>query len=120
MDKFRAIEYFVCAARDGSLTQIGSFLTGGTGQLNVPKRVGPDDGGPHVAQLGAVAHLVAEAVNAVEVGIGGIGERAVRVEQALATCRRDDRAEAKVALEHARSRWVGRQLVDGQRRERRR
>jgi 6-phosphogluconolactonase (cycloisomerase 2 family) len=28
---------------DGSLTEIGSFNTGGTGQLNVPKVIGPDD-----------------------------------------------------------------------------
>jgi len=31
-------------ARTGDLTQIGKFATGGTGQLNVPKLVGPDDG----------------------------------------------------------------------------
>src|SRR5947209_6319002 len=29
---------------DGSLRQIGTFPTGGTGQLNLPKVVGPDDG----------------------------------------------------------------------------
>jgi 6-phosphogluconolactonase (cycloisomerase 2 family) len=36
--------------RDGSgqLHQIGSFATGGTGQLNVPKIVGPDDGDQQV------------------------------------------------------------------------
>src|SRR5262249_56741760 len=33
---------------DGSLTQFGSFATGGTGQLNVPKAVGPDDGDQQV------------------------------------------------------------------------
>src|SRR5262249_47346768 len=33
---------------DGSLTQFGSFATGGTGQLNVPKLVGPDDGDQQV------------------------------------------------------------------------
>jgi 6-phosphogluconolactonase (cycloisomerase 2 family) len=30
--------------RDGSLTEIGAFATGGTGQLNLPKAIGPDDG----------------------------------------------------------------------------
>src|SRR5262249_39282826 len=29
---------------NGRLTPIGSFPTGGTGQLNLPKVVGPDDG----------------------------------------------------------------------------
>jgi DNA-binding beta-propeller fold protein YncE len=29
---------------NGSLTRIGSFATGGTGQLNLPKVIGPDDG----------------------------------------------------------------------------
>src|SRR5205085_8219529 len=29
---------------DGSLTRFGSFATGGTGQLNIPKLIGPDDG----------------------------------------------------------------------------
>ncbi len=33
---------------DGSLTQFGSFATGGTGQLNIPKAVGPDDGDQQV------------------------------------------------------------------------
>jgi 6-phosphogluconolactonase (cycloisomerase 2 family) len=33
---------------NGSLTQFGSFATGGTGQLNVPKIVGPDDGDQQV------------------------------------------------------------------------
>src|SRR6516164_8764923 len=33
---------------DGSLRPIGTFATGGTGQLNVPKRVGPDDGDQQV------------------------------------------------------------------------
>ncbi len=33
---------------DGSLRQIGKFSTGGTGQLNVPKLVGPDDGDQEV------------------------------------------------------------------------
>jgi 6-phosphogluconolactonase (cycloisomerase 2 family) len=33
---------------NGSLTQFGSFPTGGTGQLNVPKVVGPDDGDQQV------------------------------------------------------------------------
>jgi 6-phosphogluconolactonase len=35
-------------AGDGGLSQIGSFATGGTGQLNVPKLVGPDDGDQQV------------------------------------------------------------------------
>ena len=35
-------------AADGSLTQFGTFATGGTGQLNVPKSVGPDDGDQQV------------------------------------------------------------------------
>jgi 6-phosphogluconolactonase (cycloisomerase 2 family) len=33
---------------NGSLTQFGTFATGGTGQLNVPKIVGPDDGDQQV------------------------------------------------------------------------
>ncbi|HJZ56018.1 MAG TPA: beta-propeller fold lactonase family protein [Gemmataceae bacterium] len=33
---------------NGSLRQIGTFATGGTGQLNVPKLVGPDDGDQQV------------------------------------------------------------------------
>jgi 6-phosphogluconolactonase (cycloisomerase 2 family) len=33
---------------DGGLTEIGSFATGGTGQLNLPKAVGPDDGDQQV------------------------------------------------------------------------
>jgi 6-phosphogluconolactonase (cycloisomerase 2 family) len=33
---------------DGSLTEIGSFNTGGTGQLNVPKVIGPDDSSQEV------------------------------------------------------------------------
>lgn len=33
---------------DGSLTQFGLFATGGTGQLNIPKAVGPDDGDQQV------------------------------------------------------------------------
>lgn len=33
---------------DGRLTQFGSFATGGTGQLNIPKAVGPDDGDQQV------------------------------------------------------------------------
>jgi 6-phosphogluconolactonase (cycloisomerase 2 family) len=33
---------------DGSLTRFGSFATGGTGQLNIPKAVGPDDGDQQV------------------------------------------------------------------------
>src|SRR5262245_43342061 len=33
---------------DGSLRQIGMFPTGGTGQLNLPKVVGPDDGDQQV------------------------------------------------------------------------
>ena len=32
----------------GSLTQFGTFATGGTGQLNQPKAVGPDDGDQQV------------------------------------------------------------------------
>ena len=35
-------------AADGSLTQFGKFATGGTGQLNQPKAVGPDDGDQQV------------------------------------------------------------------------
>ncbi len=35
-------------ARTGDLTRIGSFATGGTGQLNIPKLVGPDDGDQQV------------------------------------------------------------------------
>jgi 6-phosphogluconolactonase (cycloisomerase 2 family) len=35
-------------ARTGELTRIGSFATGGTGQLNIPKVVGPDDGDQEV------------------------------------------------------------------------
>lgn len=35
-------------ARTGELTRIGKFATGGTGQLNVPKLVGPDDGDQQV------------------------------------------------------------------------
>lgn len=34
--------------RTGDLTRIGSFATGGTGQLNIPKLVGPDDGDQQV------------------------------------------------------------------------
>lgn len=34
--------------RDGSLTQIGSFNTGGTGQINLPKVIGPDDSSQEV------------------------------------------------------------------------
>jgi 6-phosphogluconolactonase (cycloisomerase 2 family) len=34
--------------RDGALHELGSFATGGTGQLNVPKVVGPDDGDQQV------------------------------------------------------------------------
>jgi 6-phosphogluconolactonase (cycloisomerase 2 family) len=33
---------------DGSLTEIGSFATGGTGELNLPKAIGPDDGDQQV------------------------------------------------------------------------
>src|SRR5689334_5191989 len=33
---------------DGSLTQIGSFNTGGTGQINLPKVIGPDDSSQEV------------------------------------------------------------------------
>lgn len=33
---------------DGTETQIGTYATGGTGQLNVPKAVGPDDGDQQV------------------------------------------------------------------------
>lgn len=33
---------------NGSLTQFGTFATGGTGQLNIPKVVGPDDGDQEV------------------------------------------------------------------------
>jgi 6-phosphogluconolactonase (cycloisomerase 2 family) len=33
---------------DGTLTQIGTFLTHGTGQLNLPKVVGPDDSSQEV------------------------------------------------------------------------
>jgi 6-phosphogluconolactonase (cycloisomerase 2 family) len=33
----------------GGLTEIGSFATGGTGQLNLPKAIGPDDGDQQVA-----------------------------------------------------------------------
>src|SRR5262249_7310694 len=33
---------------NGSLRQIGTFAPGGTGQLNVPKLVGPDDGDQQV------------------------------------------------------------------------
>jgi hypothetical protein len=33
---------------DGDLTEIGSFATGGTGLLNLPKAVGPDDGDQEV------------------------------------------------------------------------
>jgi hypothetical protein len=33
---------------DGSLTQIGSFKTGGTGQINIPKVIGPDDSSQEV------------------------------------------------------------------------
>src|SRR5262245_48665995 len=32
----------------GDLTRIGSFATGGSGQLNIPKAVGPDDGDQQV------------------------------------------------------------------------
>ncbi len=35
-------------AADGSLTQFGKFATGGTGQLNLPKAIGPDDGDQQV------------------------------------------------------------------------
>ncbi|AMV27401.1 6-phosphogluconolactonase [Gemmata sp. SH-PL17] len=35
-------------AANGELHQIGTFATGGTGQLNVPKLVGPDDGDQQV------------------------------------------------------------------------
>jgi 6-phosphogluconolactonase (cycloisomerase 2 family) len=34
--------------RDGGLTEIGSFATGGTGELNLPKAIGPDDGDQQV------------------------------------------------------------------------
>jgi Lactonase, 7-bladed beta-propeller len=33
---------------DGGMTEIGSFATGGTGQLNLPKAIGPDDGDQQV------------------------------------------------------------------------
>lgn len=33
---------------NGSLTKIGSFLTGGTGQINLPKVIGPDDSSQEV------------------------------------------------------------------------
>jgi 6-phosphogluconolactonase (cycloisomerase 2 family) len=33
---------------NGGLTEIGSFATGGTGELNLPKAVGPDDGDQQV------------------------------------------------------------------------
>jgi 6-phosphogluconolactonase (cycloisomerase 2 family) len=33
---------------DGALHELGSFATGGTGQLNIPKVVGPDDGDQQV------------------------------------------------------------------------
>jgi 6-phosphogluconolactonase (cycloisomerase 2 family) len=33
---------------DGTLTQIGSFDTGGTGQINLPKVIGPDDSSQEV------------------------------------------------------------------------
>ena len=39
-----AVLAFHQSPTDGSLTQFGSFPTGGTGQLNVPKVIGPDDG----------------------------------------------------------------------------
>jgi 6-phosphogluconolactonase (cycloisomerase 2 family) len=43
-----AILAFRQDALTGQLTQIGSFATGGTGQLNLPKIVGPDDGDQQV------------------------------------------------------------------------
>ncbi|MDY3561153.1 lactonase family protein [Gemmata sp. JC673] len=47
-DGQNAVLAFARDARTGALTQIGTFATGGTGQLNVPKLVGPDDGDQQV------------------------------------------------------------------------
>lgn len=47
-DGQNAVLAFARDARTGDLTRIGSFATGGTGQLNVPKLVGPDDGDQQV------------------------------------------------------------------------
>ena len=47
-DGLNAVLAFSRDARTGALTRIGSYATGGTGQLNVPKLVGPDDGDQEV------------------------------------------------------------------------
>ncbi|WP_020473707.1 lactonase family protein, partial [Zavarzinella formosa] len=47
-DGRNAVLAFTRDGRTGDLTRIGSFATGGTGQLNVPKRIGPDDGDQQV------------------------------------------------------------------------
>lgn len=47
-DGQNAVLAFRRDARTGELTRVGKFATGGTGQLNVPKLVGPDDGDQQV------------------------------------------------------------------------
>jgi 6-phosphogluconolactonase (cycloisomerase 2 family) len=54
---------------DGSLTEIGKFATGGTGLLNLPKAIGPDDGDLQVVASpdGRVLFAVNEGSNSVSV-----------------------------------------------------
>ncbi|QJW98890.1 lactonase family protein [Frigoriglobus tundricola] len=63
---------------DGQEHQIGSFATGGTGQLNVPKIVGPDDGDQQVRVTADGRFLFA-----VNEGSGSITAFRVRADGAL-------------------------------------
>ncbi|WP_020470090.1 lactonase family protein [Zavarzinella formosa] len=47
-DGLNAVLAFRRDAATGDLTRLGSYATGGTGQINVPKIVGPDDGDQEV------------------------------------------------------------------------
>jgi 6-phosphogluconolactonase (cycloisomerase 2 family) len=47
-DGLNAVLAFRRDASTGALTQVGFYATGGTGQLNVPKVIGPDDGDQEV------------------------------------------------------------------------
>jgi hypothetical protein len=67
-------------AADGELTKIGTFATGGTGELNVPKAVGPDDGDQQVQVTADGKFLFAvnegsDSVTAFRIGAGGALER---------------------------------------------
>src|SRR5439155_24450697 len=65
---------------DGSLTQIGTFATGGTGQLNIPKVVGPEDSDQEVVATADGRFLFAvnqgsNSVTSFSIGLNGDLER---------------------------------------------